>query len=180
MAKLTITLYRDYLNTLNEEQAKSELQMLFSKVSQVREFYANQHGLETSSKKAPNPKLIEEYKSKIYRQFWTPKGNPRPNTSNADIRKYITEFEKMGFSAQEVIELILYRVEAATKFADAFGGMSDSCYNASVNAFEKAVKLISNHGLRQEYKAKCEEIFRYDNLDYWYIEQMKELWDEYS
>lgn len=69
IAKLTITLFNKYLSTLNEEQAKAELALLFSKVSQVKEFYAKQQGMEMPLEKAPNPKYLEEYKKKIYNQF---------------------------------------------------------------------------------------------------------------
>ncbi len=179
MAKLTMTLFNKYLSTLNEEQAKAELALLFSKVSQVKEFYAKQQGMEMPLEKAPNPKYLEEYKKKIYNQFWTRGGNPR-DPSNADIRSYILAFEKMGFSSQDVIDLILYRVEKATELADMYGGMSDGCYNAAVNAFEKAIKLMQKEGLRDEYQARCERIFKYKNLDYWYIEQLKEVWQDYQ
>ncbi len=178
MAKLTITLFKKHLSTLNEVQLRLALEALYSKIPQVREFYAKQQGVEAPAKKAPNPKFIEEYQQKIYNQFWTKTGNPRNSTSNVKIRAYILDFEKKGFLPKEVIALILYRVEMATICADQYGGMRDSSYNASVNAFARAVKMIDKEGLREEFADKCAEIFEYQNLDGWYIENLKEIWEE--
>lgn len=175
MAKINIASFRKHISKLDEEKLRLELEKLYLNVSQVRTFYSK--GEETPTKKEPNPAHIEAYKKKIYAQFWTPKGNPKTSPSNANIRKYISEFEKLDFAPKVVIELILYRVEVATDYANRFGGMSDACYNASSNAFEKAVKLIDKHNLREAFQSQYEKLIRHDNLDGWYINDLENVWE---
>ena len=98
--------------------------------------------------------------------------------SNADIRKIITDFEKISAFPHEVVDLLLYRVNTATDFAHQFGDMPDGDYNASSTAYDKAMKLIQKHKLEAYFKEKAEDILQYDNLDYWYIEQMEDMYEE--
>ena len=73
---------------------------------------------------------------------------------------------------------MLYRTEVATEWAHTFGGMSEGDYNASYNAFEKAVKLMDEHRLGEHFRARCEELFEFDNLDHWYMEWLEECFEE--
>lgn len=51
-----------------------------------------------------------------------------------------------------------------TDFAHQFGGASNADYNAASTAFAKAVKLMKEHNLVNEFKNRCEELFEFDNL----------------
>jgi hypothetical protein len=93
--------------------------------------------------------------------------------------KIISEFEKVSAFPHEVVDLILYRVHVASDFANQFGGMPDADYNASTNAFEKAMKLIEKNKLLDYFKDRIKTLFKFDNLDYWYIEDLKSLYEGY-
>lgn len=174
MPKPKLTEFKKYLNTLGEPELRAELVKLF-KLQEVQAFYA-QGMLSDSERKV----ALEEVKRKIHNQFWTRTGNPRTDVSNADIRALISAFEKIAASPREVVELLLYRVETATKFANEFGGMSEGDYKAASNAFDKALKLMKKHELVDEFRIWCKEIFQYDNLDYWYIEWLMESFEEHT
>lgn len=174
MPKPKLTDFKKYLASLDEAALREELQKLFKKLPQVQEFYAHEL-LSDKDRKA----MLEEYKKKIESQFWTRGGNPR-SPSNAEIRKLLTRFEKVSVFPSEYIELLLYRVEVATKFANEFGGMPDADYEASYNAFKKAVELMNEHKLVEHFRHRCEELFEYDNLDYWYIEWLQDCFEEVS
>ncbi|MBI5916582.1 MAG: hypothetical protein HY842_14490 [Bacteroidetes bacterium] len=173
MAKPKLKDLKTYFDSLDEAGVREELLKLFGKLPQVQEFYA-QELLSDSERKA----MLEDYKAKIYKQFWTKSGNPR-SASNAEIRTLINNFEKVSIFPSEVIDLLLYRVETATEMANQFGGMPDADYNASYNAFKKAMELIAEHKLGDMFRERCKEIFRYDNLDYWYIEWLQDSYKEY-
>lgn len=175
MAKPKLSEFKKYLDTLNEQELRAELQKLFSKLPQVQEFYA-QELLSDSERKA----MLEDYKKKIYSQFWTRTGNPRTDVSNAKIRQYISSFEKVSVFPSEVVDLLLYRVEVATEFANEFGGMPDADYNAASNAFDKAMKLIKEHKLIAYFRERCKALFQYKNLDYWYTENLMESFEEHT
>ena len=122
--------------------------------------------------------MLEDYKKKVYNQYWTRTGNPR-NPSNAEVRKIIGDFEKVSVFPSEVIELLLFRVETLTDFASQFGGVADADYNASSTSFEKALKLMEKNKLDTHFKDRCTALFEADNLDYWYIEDLKSLYEGY-
>ena len=173
MPKPKLSDFKRLLAEMTEEEVRAELLKLFNKLEQVQLFYA-----QDLLSKEDRQKIIKETKEKIYKKFWTPSGNPRNNVSNADIRKIISDFEKISAFPSEVIDLLLYRVETATAFADQFGGMPEGDYNASATTFDKAVKLMVKNKLEDFFKDKCMEImYNYDNLDYWYIEQLHEIFE---
>jgi hypothetical protein len=171
MPKPKLSDFKKRIATMKEKELREELITLFSKVKQVPDFYA-QDLMSQEDKK----KVLEECKSKIYKEFWTSAGNPRtPN--NAKIRTIISNFEKMSGVPYDIIDLLFYRVRLATEFANEFGGASDAVYNASSNAFEKAIDLILKHDLFKEFKDSCVALFQFDNLDYWYIEDLKSIYE---
>lgn len=172
MAKPKLNEFKKYIDSLDESSLRAELLKLFGKLPQVQAFYA-QELLSEAERKA----MLDEYKKKIHNQFWTRGGNPR-SPSNAEIKKLIGEFEKVSVFPHELIDLLLYRVETATAFANEFGGMPDADYNAAYNAFAKALKLMKSENLHTHFKARCEALFLADNLDYWYIEDLQDAYRE--
>lgn len=163
--------FKRLIAEMTEAELREELLKLF-KLEQVQQFYA-QDLLSNEDRK----KILNDTKDKIYKKFWTPSGNPRMNVSNADIRTLINNFEKISAFPYEVVELLLYRVETATNFADQYGGMPDADYNASINAYDKAMKLITKHNLENYFKETAKASFKYDNLDYWYIDELRNLYE---
>ncbi len=171
MPKAKLSDFKKYIVEMNEAQLRNELVKLFSKINQVKDFYA-QDLLSDEDKK----KVLEECKEKIYKEFWTSSGNPR-KPSNAKIRTLISNFEKISSDPSLTVELLLYRVRVATEFANDFGGAPDGVYSSSSNAFEKAVALIYEYNLIDKFKDQCEDLFGFDNLDYWYAESLEEIYE---
>lgn len=157
---------------MDETALREELLKLYTKLPIVKDFY-NQDLMTEEERQV----VLKIYKDKIYKQFWTPKGNPKM-ANNAQIRSLITEFEKIAVFPYDVIDLLIYRVETTTDHANDFGGTSDADYNASITAFKKAVKLIKDNNLKSYFDARCRRIFQASNLDYWYIEQLEYLYED--
>jgi Family of unknown function (DUF6155) len=173
MPKPKLSDFKKLLAEMTEEEVRAELLKLFNKLEQVQMFYA-----QDLMGKEDRQKILDECKTKIYKKFWTPSGNPRNNVSNADIRKIITDFEKISAFPHEIIDLLLYRVETATDFANQFGGMPDADYKAAATAFEKAMKLMVKNKLHEYFKERCETLFENSNLDYYYIEELEDLYEQ--
>ncbi len=174
MAKIKLTDFKKFIGQMTEEEMRHELTILFTKLPQVHDYYA-QELLSPQDRK----KILDEYKKKVYNQFWTRTGNPR-NTSNAEVRKIITEFEKVSVIPKEVVELLLYRVDVMLDQSNQFGGLLESDYNAGLNAYEKALKIITKEKLESYCKEECLSLSRdRGNMDYWVIEQMQDLNETY-
>jgi hypothetical protein len=56
--------------------------------------------------------------------------------------------------------------------------MSEANYDAAINAFDKAVKLVKLHKLEAYFKIRCTELFRFHNADGWYIDNLRMLLEE--
>jgi hypothetical protein len=97
MAKLKLNEFKKFLSSLQETELRAELQKRLNKLSQVQEFYAQELILKSERKI-----VLQGYKDKIYKQFWTSKVNP-PVPSNAAVRKLISDFEKIAVSNYELI-----------------------------------------------------------------------------
>ena len=174
MAKLKQTDFKKFIAQMTADEMRNELLTLFGKLPQVHDYYA-QELMKPEDRKS----VLEDYKKKVYSQFWTRGGNPR-NTSNAEVRKIITEFEKVSVMPKEVVELLLFRVDTALDQANQFGGLPEGDYSAALNAYIKALKIITKEKLEKYFKAECKEISRdRGNMDYWIIEQMDEMNEEY-
>jgi hypothetical protein len=78
----------------------------------------------------------------------------------------------------DLVDLLIYRVEITTEYAEQFGGMSDSNYNTSITSFKKAMKLMQENNYKNYFEDRIKKILRAGNLDYWYIEQLEHLFYE--
>ena len=158
---------------MSEEELRQEIVKLYTKLPQVKEFY-NQDLMTEEERQV----LLKSYKDKIYKQFWTSGGNPKGNTNNAFIKSIISEYERTAVFSYDVIDLLMYRVEMTTDIANQFGGWDDMGYNASITAFKKATKLMKENKLKAHFEKRCKSIFKHNNVDYWYIEQLERLFDD--
>jgi len=173
MAKPKLADFKKYLGEMTEAELRAELFKLFGKLPQVQEFYT-QELMGESEREA----MLDEYKKKIYGAYFTRTGNPR-DVKNAALRKLLSDFEKVSVFPHEVVDLLLYRVEVATDLANQFGGMPDADYNAALTSFEKAMKLTAEHKLEDFVRDRCQQIFKANNLDHWYIEWMQDSFAEH-
>ncbi len=174
MPKLTLAQYKKNIALLGENELRAELIRIFLSVKEVPEFYSI--GMQTPEEAA---KVVKGLKDKLYRQFWTPSGNPRNTINNALIRKDILAFEKSGASPSDLLDVILYRVELTTKYASDYGGTTDSNYTAALNAFDKALQLAHEHHLMTgDTKDRCMTILETNNSDYWYVQWLKDAYDK--
>jgi len=171
MAKPKLTNFKKFLSSLDEAGVRAEMIKLFKKLPQVKEFYAQ----ELMSEK-DRLEMLAEYKKKIKNQYWTRTGNPRM-PDNRKANQILTAFEKVSVFPHELIDLLLFRVETASDLANNFGGMPDSAYSSASRSFEKAIKLIVQNKLEAMFKLRCQEIFNYGNVDYWYIEEMEDVFE---
>lgn len=100
MSKPKLSDFKKFLAELSHEELKAEMLKVFQKLSQVQDFYAQELLSETDRRK-----MLEEYKKKIYKEFWTPSGNYK-NTSNSKVRTMISDFEKVCVSQSELVLFI--------------------------------------------------------------------------
>lgn len=140
----------------------------------VQDYYA-QELMTPADRKA----MLEQYKKKIYGQFYSRSGMPR-DPSNSELRNILAEFEQVSVVPADVVELFLYRVEMAVEFANDFGGMPEGDYNTALTAFKKCLKIICEHKLEPYFKERCRTITAgKENYDYYFREGLNDLYFEF-
>jgi Family of unknown function (DUF6155) len=174
MPKAKLSDFKKLLISFSEQEAKDELLRLFNKLPQVQNFYFQELSSEEDRKKN-----LEEYKTKIYKLFWTSSGNPK-KASGAAVKKLISDFEKVAISPSDVVSLLLYRVDVCLKQANQFGGAAEAKYNTALTAFEKALKIIIKEQLESYFEIECREMVKNKrNMDGWVLQQMNYWMDDY-
>jgi hypothetical protein len=164
--------FTKYIKSLEAQELRTELTNLFEKLDQVKAYYVQE-----LSPKEHRAQLLKGLKQEIYDEFWTKRGQPRL-FSNAELKRILTDFEIISVFPHELIDLVLYRVEMLTRYANNYGGVPDSGYNTAITAFKKAVKLIRLHKLEEHFDARIRQLFLADNLDMWYIDFLEEIYSE--
>ena len=172
MAKSKLSEFKHLIAEMSAEELREELMKLYHKIPTVKEYY-NQDLMTEEERQ----ELLKTYKASIYKEYWTPAGNPK-SPNNTNIKNILSEYEKTAVFPYDIIDLLLYRVETTTNFADEFGGASEGTYNGSVTSFKKAMKLMNENNLKSHFAIQCKNIVKADNVDYWYIQQLKELFEE--
>lgn len=171
MAKSKLDEFKQLIAQMDEAELREELLKLYTKLPLVKDFY-NQDLMTEEERQ----EVLNTFKTRIYKEYWTSKSNPKlPNNTN--IKKILDEYEKIAVFPFDVIDLLVYRVETNTDHANTFGGTSDGCYNTSITSFKKAMKLMNENNLRSYFENRCKDIFRANNIDYWYIEQLEYLFE---
>lgn len=174
MKKIKVAALKRYLAEQNETDLREEILRLFSKIKQVQDYYA-QELMSSSEREA----MLGEYKKKVEGHFYTRSGNPK-NPDNAGLRALIKEFEQISVVKADVVDLVLYRVEKTVELADAYGGLAEGDYSAAVNAYVKALKLITAEKLESYFVDRCRGItYGKDNYDYYVQEALETLTEEY-
>jgi len=172
MAKLKLSEFKKYLAELDKAQLHEELIKLFSKFDQVKDFYG-QELLDEEGRK----KMLEDTKVKTYHELWTRGGNPKDQNIK-NTKNIIRTFEKIAVFPSDLIDLLLHHVHTTSEQAHMFGGAKDATYNLAIASFEKAIKLIKENFLEEDFKEICKAIITFDNLDPSYLENLVILYEE--
>ncbi len=137
---------KKFLKELSKEELIKEVEKLYSKFSPVKTFYDVELSGDTTS-------LLEKAKIKIKNEYFPARGNPKARSG--EVKKIIDEFAKVSVYPKDIIELYLFRFDMAVMFTNIYGDVDEPFYNAAYNAFAKSLKLMEEHGYKNEFKIRC-------------------------
>lgn len=145
--------FTKFINSLNEDELKIEIDKLFSTFPEVKQHYSMELGTDEDRKKVYDrikKDLESKYKTKSYRR---PK-RPRIQKINTILR----DVEKHAVFTFELGEIFLYNVECATKFAKDYQYFSDPLNNVILNSYEKSCLYIRDALMEEEYEERLQEV----------------------
>jgi hypothetical protein len=162
-----------HLQELNEEELRKELELLYSKIPEVKQFYS----MELGSEKDRN-KLYEKTKKEIKAKYAT-KSLRKPRRPRIQkINKLLSEMERLSIFSSDMIELHLFNVEEGLRFAISYSFSSVPLNNCIINSFEKAVQSIVESKLDETYRDKCKSFVERSILHYPVYHRMKSAFEQ--
>jgi len=129
-----------HIQSLEEEDLRAELKLLYDKVKEVKQFYTMEIGSsEDREKKYKKAKeeIAAKFKTKSYRK---PR---RPRIQK--INKIVSELAKISVFNYEMIDVYLFCAETGLKFMREYRFESTPVNNLICNSFKKAILLIEEN-----------------------------------
>ena len=142
-----------HINQLEEEDLRSELLMLFTKVKAVSEYYKMELGSEEDRKR-----LYEKAKKDIASKFAT-KSYRRPRRPRIQkAYKILSEVKSKSVFDYEMIDVYLFTCEKAVEFVWEYEFASTPVFNMIAKTYDMALSLIKISNMEEEYRERSENI----------------------
>lgn len=149
MSKLTLTQLKQYLNGRSHDELVAEIADLWKKLDEVKDYYATRLG-------TGEVQVIDKYKAQIKHEFFPARGYGDARLSLA--RKAVTDYKKVSSSVVGLIDLMLFYVETGVRYTNAYGDINEGFYNSMAGMYERAVDLLAQHDLRDQFADRCRAI----------------------
>lgn len=132
------------LEELDKEELILEIEKLCAKFEVVKTYFEVELSGDAS-------KQLEKAKKEIDKQFFTSAGKAR-NPKASRFNKIIRDFEQISIYKEDIIILMIHRIEQTVKFANKYG-VNDALYQSTARAVTRAEEMIADEGLNEKYAA---------------------------
>ena len=123
---------------------------LYKKNKSVKEFfdfYVN-----------PNEReLFNKYCDKVFEAFYPKHGF---NYKLKDGKQAISDFKKLGGSADLLVDLMLFYVETGVKFTNDFGDINESFYSSLERTYVQALTVMKKENLLDKFADRASKIIK--------------------
>ncbi len=99
--------------------------------------------------------LFEKYRIKVFEAFYPKRGY---NYKLKDGKQAISDFKKLGTSADLVADLMLFYVETGVKFTNDFGDINESFYNSLATTFVDSLSLMRKEKVLGKFEDRVSKI----------------------
>lgn len=145
--------FSKFIQSMDQDELRNEIDTLYSKIKEVKEYYAMELGSETDRKKVfENAKknITRYYRTKSYRK-------PKPPRIRY-IQNLLKEIHQLSIFDHEMVDLYLFNVETALTFMREYYFSSISLNNNIVKSFQKACDMISAGKLQDMFVYRVQNI----------------------
>jgi len=136
------------LRKLDKDKLIDLVADLYKKNKSVKEFfdfYAN-----------PNERfLFEKYRNKVFEAFYPKRGY---NYKLKNGKQAISDFKKLGPSADLLSELMLFYVETGVQFTNDFGDIDEGFYSSMETTYSAALKLMRKANILDKFAYRAGKI----------------------
>jgi len=163
------TNFTKFINSLDEEELREELDKLYTKYKSIKEFYTMELGSDDDRKK-----LLTKAKNgigKLYERF-------RTRSRLSKTNNILKEFEVISIFDHELADLYIHHVECAAQHINYYGWGRDADLNHLAKSFKKAVDLVTASQSKDQYAPRLEKVI--DNLHNmrWFVDGLAIYMDD--
>ncbi|NJL52744.1 MAG: hypothetical protein HC930_12000 [Hydrococcus sp. SU_1_0] len=149
-AKINLTILKKHLKARSQAELISDIAELYKRFQPVKDYYQIQLDPQDETQ------VAAKYKKIIEDEFFPTRGFGRAKLSVA--KKAITEYKKVIKTVASLIDIMLFYVEQGVRFTDAYGDIDEPFYISMETMYEKAVKEIIKHRLKDTFQKRCYKI----------------------
>ncbi len=148
-----------YLNSLSKKELETQIQELYDRLKEVREFYNFVFN-------PKEDKMVDEAKFKISKEYY-PVSNRKPKRRRSVAQKHIRTFIKLGVDPHMIADVMLYNLEIA-QAANADKSINqDSFYKSMLNSFEEALQYFQEHDLTSKFRSRIDKVMENTQTQKW-------------
>ncbi len=151
--------FKKHIDTLQEEDLRTELLELYDRFQEVRTYYKMDLGSVKDREKVydtAKKEIAKKYLTKSYRR-------PRRPRIKA-VNKIIRTLEKNAIFQHDLIDVYLFTAETAAHFMNEYDYYSEVLVNNIVNNYTKACNGINEAVVHKEYKPRAQKVI--EKLNY--------------
>ncbi len=164
---------KKHLQSLTSDELVAEILKLVKRFKDVKTYFDMELG-----DSAQQAAIVEGVKQQIKKQFFPARGYGNPKA--AEVRKLISDFRKVSVFPFDVVDVLLYRVEQAVDFTNAYGDIDETFYTSAESAYEDALKLMSTHNLKDHFRNRCRTIQqKTDGIGWGFGDEIGQLTEQY-
>ena len=106
----------------------------------------------------PNEKdLFNKYRDKVFESFYPKRGF---NYKLKDGKQAISDFKKLGSSADLLADLMLFYVETGVKFTNDFGDIDENFYSSLEKTYVQALTLMKKENLLDKFVDRASKVIK--------------------
>ncbi len=145
------------LKKLDKDKLIELVADLYKKNKSVKEFldfYANPNESE----------LFDTYRDKVYEAFYPKRGY---HYKLKEGKQAISNFKKLGVSADLLADLMLFYVETGVKFTNDFGDIDEGFYSSMETTYDAALTLMKKENLLDKFADRAGKVVSDTSLIGW-------------
>ena len=123
--------FNKYINHLEEEGLREELQRLYTRFPVLKEYYQMELG--------DAKRVVDKYKVNLRKSFFPARGRGKRGRSQS--RKIIKKFAAISIHPKDLVELHFYRAELMAEYIAARRIDSEAYHDSTVKAFADAAAM---------------------------------------
>lgn len=139
-----------FLNELEKEELVEEIEKLCLKFDVVKKYFE----IELSGDAT---RYVTAAKKEIDRQFFFTNGNTRGNPKASKLNSILKDFERISIYKEDMIDLLLYRIEQTMRYAKDARNISEALYSSTMIAISRARQIIADEKAEEKFAARMKE-----------------------